>query len=344
MEEKDTLILDADSIAYKAAAANEAKSIIVKSKATGEEEVFDNRTKWRATLGADAQEEDYEITDHQEPRHIQYAQTLVRDMIRGYKNRAGIQNAEIYISGEGNFRDDIPLPARHIVTFGKYAGTASIGGKYKSNRDDNIRPVQLKALRAWMIEELGAIPVNGMEVDDMSSIRAYAGAKAKKKIVQVTEDKDALGCTGWLQNPAKDKEPRYISGFGELHREGKGVKGTGRLWFYYQALYGDSVDGYHGVDLAKIKADKEGWQLQFGEVAAYNILKDAKDDKQALKWLYDAYLSWYPEPVTYIAHDGKEYTKDACDILQMYIDCAHMRRWEDDRIDCRAMLTKAGVL
>lgn len=338
---EEAVILDADSIAYKAAAANEAKSVKLTHKTTGDVLEYDNRT---AAKKAGLDLEEYDVEDIQEPRHIQYAQTLVRDMIKNYKNKIGIQNAEIYISGDGNFRDDIPLPAKHVVTFGKYAGKATIGGRYKSNREDSIRPVQLKALRQWMIDELGAIVVNGQEVDDMSSIRAYAGAKAKVKIVQNTEDKDALGCTGWLYNPAKDTEPRYISGFGELHREKSGVKGTGRLWFYYQVLYGDSVDGYHGVDLAKIKADKEGWQLQFGEVAAYNILKDAPDDKTALKYVYDTYLSWYPEPVTYTAWDGKEYTKDACDIMQMYIDCAHMRRWEGDRIDCRAMLTKLGIL
>lgn len=340
----EVLILDADSIAYKAAAANEAKSVQITHKETKEVWTFDNRTTWRATLTPEDNEEDYIVEDQQDPRHITYAQTLVRDMIKGYKSKAKVQNAEIYISGDGNFRDEIPLPAAHVAMSGKYAGKSVYGGRYKSNRDDTIRPVQLKALRQWMINELGAIPVNGMEVDDMSSIRAYTGAKEKRKVVQVTEDKDALGCTGWLYNPAKDTEPRYISGFGELHRDKKGVKGTGRLWFYYQTLYGDAVDGYHGVDLAKIIADKQGWSLQFGEVAAYKLLVDCKDDRQALKAVYDVYKSWYPEPVTYTAHDGKEYTKDACDIMQMYVDCAHMRRWEDDRIDCRAMLTKVGVL
>jgi hypothetical protein len=138
-------------------------------------------------------------------------------------------------------------------------------------------------------------------------------------------------------------KPILIKGFGELHKEGKGIKGTGRLWLYYQALYGDSVDNYHGCDLWKIAQDKAGKSVMFGEVAAYNVLKDATNDKEALTALYNQYKSWYPEPVTYMAHDGVLHTKDAIEIMQMYFDCAHMRRWEDDRIDVAVMLDKLGV-
>lgn len=334
---REELIIDADSVSYKAAAANEVKSIIVKNRETGEEQKFPNRTKWKATL--EDSEENYEVEDVQDPRHIQYGKTLIKDMINGYKLRTGIKQATIYISGENNFRDSIPLPAAHTLPSG-----AVIAGRYKSNRDDNIRPVQLKELRTFMIEELGAIVVNGMEVDDMSSIRAYEGFKAGDKVVQVTEDKDALGCTGWLWNPAKDKEPRLIKGFGELHREGNDVKGTGRLWFYYQVLYGDSVDNYHGVDLAKIIADKAGKKLTFGKVGAYDVLKNCTTDAEALGAVYNKYLEWYPEPVEYVDHLGNQQVKSACEIMDMYVQCAHMRRWLDDSIDTQAMLSKVGVL
>lgn len=344
---EDVLIFDADSIAYKAAAANEAKSITTQHITNGTIEHWSNRTEFKAAVANGRYDsiEMYTITDVQDPRHSSYGKSLITEMIKGYHNRSGVSKGEIYIGGKDNFRDLIPLPMEHTVTVGKFAGTAKIGGKYKGKREDTIRPVQLKELRQWMITELGAIVVNGMEVDDKGSMRAYEGFKAKAgRVIQVTEDKDALQCSGWLWNPAKHAKPVYISGFGELHPEGKGIKGTGRLWLYYQALYGDAVDCYHGVSLAKIAADKAGKAITFGEQAAYKILKDCTTDKEALEAVYGQYKAWYPEPVTYMAHDGILYTKSALEIMQMYFDCAFMRRWEDDRIDVQVMLSKLGIV
>lgn len=348
----DILILDADSIAYKAAAANETKSIIA-TDPEGSQKVFKNRTELKADLAATENKFTYdmfEIRDTAEPRHSSYGQSLIREMIKGYHYRTGVVRGEIYIGGTDNFRDLIPLPMSHTVTIGKYAGSATLGGRYKGKRDDTPRPVQLKELRNWMIEELGAIVVNKQEVDDKGSIRAYEGWKASAgredapKIIQVTEDKDALQCSGWLFNPAKMTKPVLIQGFGELHREGKGVKGTGRLWLYFQSVYGDKVDCYHGSDLWKIDGDKQGIARQYGEMAAFDLLKDCKNDKEALSAVYGQYLTWYPEPVTYMAHDGIIYTKSALQIMDMYVECAFMRRWDGDKIDVEALLTKLGVI
>lgn len=342
----DELVFDADSIAYKAAAANEARSIKTIHIEKRIPEFWDNRTAFKKyLLTTDHTPDMYEIEDVQEPRHSSYGKSLIREMIKGYHNRTNVSKGVIYIGGTDNFRDLIPLPMEHTVTIGKFAGTAKLGGKYKGKREDTIRPVQLKELRSFMIQELGAIVVNGMEVDDMGSIRAYKGWKdSKGRIIQVTEDKDALQCSGYLWNPAKMPQPILIQGFGELHPEGKGVKGTGRLWLYYQSLYGDAVDCYHGSSLAKIAADKRGEAMQYGEQAAYKLLKDATNDKEALALVYGQYKAWYPEPVTYMAHDGIIYTKDALQIMQMYFDAAFMRRWEDDRIDVESLLSKLGVI
>jgi hypothetical protein len=341
------LILDADSIAYKAAAANESKSITTTHPVLGVEH-WDNRTKFRERLKSGTTTEDeYTIEDVQDPRHISYGQTLIKEMIKNTCQRAKVYKYEIYISGDNNFREVIPLPERYIQADGK----SSTGGQYKSNRDDTIRPVQLKALRQWMTDELGAIPVHDREVDDISSIRAYSGYQARlvdkeaPKIIQATGDKDALGCTGWLFNQDKMTEPQLIQGLGELHREGKGIKGTGRMFFYFQTLFGDKVDGYRPVDIADIAQQKAGGKkLQFGEVAAYNILKDLKSDKECWQAIYNTYKSWYPEPTVYTAWNGEEHTKDAVDIMQLYVDCAHMQRFKDDRIICRQVLTKLGIL
>jgi len=344
---EDILIFDADSIAYKAAAANETKSITTQHITKGTIEHWSNRTEFKKALEAGRYDslEMYTITDVQDPRHSSYGKSLIREMIKGYHNRTGVLKGEIYIGGKDNFRDLIPLPMEHLVTVGKYAGSALLGGRYKGKRDDTIRPVQLKELRQWMIDELGAIVVNGMEVDDKGSIRAYEGWKAKKgRVIQVTCDKDALQCSGYLFNPDKDTTPRLIQGYGEIHREGSGIKGTGRHWLYFQSLYGDKVDCYHGADLWKIQGDKAGIARQFGEVAAYNLLKDCKSDREAWQVLHDTYKMWYPEVQTYTDHTGVVQQKDHVEIMQLYVDCAFMRRWEDDRINCREVLTKYGIV
>lgn len=324
--DEDVLILDADSIAYKAAAANEARSITATHKQSGDVTAYDNVTAFRAVLKAQEKdvEEDYIITPVQEPRHVSYARSQAEETIKKYHRMTGVDKHEIYIGGADNFRDSIPLPTR-----------------YKGGRDNTIRPVQLKDVRYHMIQNLGAIVVEGQEVDDVGSIRAYEGWKANKgKVIQVTCDKDALQCNGWLLNPDKMASPVYIQGFGELHREGKGVKGTGRLWLYFQALWGDPVDDYSSADLYK----QEHPTYQFGAVGAYLLLKDCKTDAEAWKVLYTQYKTWYPNPLTYTDWSGDVQTKDAVEIMQMYFDCAFMRRWENDRIIVKDVLTKLGVL
>lgn len=341
----EVLVFDADSIAYKAAAANEEKSISTQHIEKGVIERWSNRTEFRAYIKDTNHTEDmYTITDVQEPKHVSYGKNLIREMIKGYHNRTGVKKGEIYIGGKDNFRDLIPLPMTHVATCGKWAGKSKLGGAYKENREDTIRPIQLKELRSYLVGELSAIVVNGIEVDDKQSMRSYEGFKTDKKIITVTCDKDALQCSGWLWNPDKMTKPVFISGFGELHEEGKGVKGTGRLWLYFQSLYGDPVDNYHGCDLWKIAQDKAGKSVTFGEKTAYKLLKDCSNDKEAWGVLYRQYSEWYPEPVTYMAHDGIIHVKDAVEVMQMYMDCAFMRRWEDDRVNCREVLSKYGII
>lgn len=343
---EDILIFDADSIAYKAAAANEDRSINTQHIEKGVIENWPNRTAFRDFIKETPHTEDmYTITDVQEARHSSYGKNLIREMIKGHQTRLGIKAHEIYIGGINNFRDAIPLPMTHVATCGKWAGKSKLGGAYKENREDSIRPVQLKELRKFMINELGAIVINDQEVDDKGSIRAYEGFKADNgRVIQVTEDKDALQCTGWLFNPQKMIKPVLIQGFGELHKEKKGVKGTGRLWLYFQALYGDSVDNYHACDLWKIQQDKAGKSVTFGEVAAYNVLKDCTNDKQAVTALYNQFKTWYPENVVYMDHTGQMQNKDAVEIMQLYFDCAFMRRWDNDRIIVADLLGKLGVV
>ncbi len=102
----DILIFDADSIAYKAAAANETrtiKSIHIEKRIP---EYWDNRTAFKKYLQTTDHTIDmYEIEDVQDARHSSYGMSLIREMIKGYHYRTGVKKSEIYIGGADNFRD-----------------------------------------------------------------------------------------------------------------------------------------------------------------------------------------------------------------------------------------------
>lgn len=321
----DVIIIDGDVIAYKAAAANETRSITATHNATEKVTEWDNRTAFRDFLKEHAlSEEDYTIADVQDPRHVSYGVSLVNQMIKRICDTARVKDYEILLSGKENFRDRIPLPKR-----------------YKSGRDDSIRPVQLRAIRQHLIDNHGAIIIEGEEADDAIAARMWTGYQAYEKagddrVIGATVDKDAYGTMGWLFNWDKMDKPILISGLGELHWEGKKIKGTGRKWFYAQATMGDPVDYYRPADLCK--------GAKFGDAACFKLYDQCTTDLECWQAMYGQYMKWYPQPVTYTAHDGVEYTKDAIDIMQMYVDCAHMRRFAGDRIDCRAVLTKLGVI
>ena len=344
MTEEVIGILDADSIAYKAAAANEVKSIKSKHITKGVIEEWKNRTEFKKYLATTDHTIDmYEITDHAEPKHISYAKSTVTSMIQKAQNHMRANRLEIYISGKDNFRDFILLPQVYVQN---NATQSTIGGRYKSNRDGTARPELLAALRQWMIDDLGAVVVDGMEVDDMSSIRAYEGSKAGQKVIQYTGDKDACGCHGWLQNPDKDDAPKFITGLGSIYKDEKSkVRGSGRMFLYYQILAGDKVDGYRPVDILDIKTQRAGGgKVQYGDIAALNTLKDCKTDKECWEAIYNQYKTWYAEPVTYIAYNDISYTKDAIEIMQLYVDCAFMKRWKEDRIDVTQVLKRLEII
>ncbi len=310
------LVIDGDLLAFKAAAVNEDRSISCFHPVTQEHRTARNRTEFKASLLGDYAE--WNITDVQEPKPIEYAHKIAREMIAGWLNRAEASTFEIVLSGPNNFRLDIPLPTR-----------------YKSNRDGGIRPLQLKPLKKWLEQEYNAVVTDGYEADDYLAMCAYAGEQSGKKIVQATIDKDARGYTSWLLELDGDGPVERIEGFGELVlKEGK-LKGKGQIWMLAQSLLGDKADGYRPADLSGQK---------FGDVACYNLLKDCTNVKEAMSAIYSQYFEWYSSPITYTTWDGKGCTKDAVGIWQMYFDAARMLRWPGDKIDLRKVLMNYGVV
>lgn len=320
IEKPNIVVIDGDIVAFKASAANTKRSVEAVHKETAEKVEFDTATKFKEWAGDT--KDDYEVTPKQSAGELKNAFHIINQMIENITKACGVDHYHVVVSGDENFRLQLPLPTQ-----------------YKDSRKESVRPPQLKDCKTYLINVHNAEVSDGVEADDVLVAYMTAGS------IQASIDKDANHGPGWLYNWDLMSEPQYIDGFGELKliekpkadgKVDKSVKGQGRIWLYYQMVFGDAVDCYKPCELAKVK---------FGEIGAYNLLKGCKSDKEALEAIAKQYQIWYPKPITYRAWNGEvQKDKTWLDIWQLYADCAFMRRWDGDRFDVKAVLTKLGVI
>jgi hypothetical protein len=320
---KGIAIIDGDILAYRSAAANTRRFVTAIHNETLEEHEFPTATAFKEWAGSKADK--YSLTPGQEADSLGLAIGNMKRSIESITKGAKCDSYHIVVSGKDNFRLNLPLPTR-----------------YKSNRDDAMRPPQLGDCKDYLVNKLGAEVSRGVEADDVLCSYAYQGYKEGNYVVQCSIDKDAHHGPWWLYDWTTMKEPKLIEGFGDIElvvytsgvNTSKVVKGFGRKFLYCQMVLGDPVDGYKPSEIAKAR---------FGAAGAYKLLKNAKNDKEALEAIVKQYKSWYPSELAYEAWDGAKYTTDWLNILQMYADCAFMRRWEGDRLDVKKTLDKLGV-
>jgi len=98
---------------------------------------------------------------------------------------------------------------------------------YKGNRASMKRPLVLKPVREWMLQEKGARVMPGLEGDDVMGILSTS----MENTIIVSIDKDMKTIPGFL-----------IHG-GELQQISEQ---EADYWHLYQTLIGDTVDGYSG--------------------------------------------------------------------------------------------------
>lgn len=135
--------------------------------------------------------------------------------------RLNCDDFKAYITGKGNFRNDIAVTA-----------------PYKGNRKDMKRPKHYEAIRKHLVD-LGATQVEGMEADDAIAIEATANGGF---IVSIDKDLDQI--SGHHYNFVK-------------HEEYFVTEEQGLLNFYKQILTGDRVDNIMGIKgIGPVKADK----------------------------------------------------------------------------------------
>ena len=331
MTGKGLVVIDGDILAYRCSSAIEKRTVEATHKETLEVVTFDTATAFKEWAGDE--KDDYTLEPKQEAEPVEHALHAMKQTIARIVENAKCSSYHIVVSGPTNFRLDLPLPTR-----------------YKDCRKETQKPVHLKACKEYLIAQHNAEVSDGVEADDVLVGYAVQGYKDKEYVVQASLDKDAKHGPGWLFDWSTMNEPELIEGYGELtctiretaRKKANGdpvtekvIKGKGRAFLWFQLVFGDAVDSYKPCELAKVK---------FGEVGAYELLKDAKNDKEALEAIIAQYKIWYPEPVTYRAWDDTLHTKDWLEIMQMYADCAFMQRWEGDRLVVKNLLDRLGIV
>jgi 5'-3' exonuclease len=181
----------------------------------------------------------------------------------------GTQPPIIYLTGKNNFRERIAKRR-----------------EYKKGRPED-KPFHYYNIKGYLIQEYGAIVVDGMEADDALCINqeaALSNSEADDTII-CSRDKDLKQCRGyhfsWECGKQPSIGPLYVEGYGSLElKNSKKLTGTGHVWFFAQCLMGDTTDTIPGIK-------------GYGPVKTYNLLKDASSYREGQQVVIDCYKEAY---------------------------------------------------
>lgn len=204
--------------------------------------------------------------------------------------------------------------------------------KYKGNREHMKKPLQLDEVTHYLNRKFNAKIVTGLEVDDQCVIDTYNDPNSF--ILGI--DKDYYGAGTRFFNANRPEEGIVdCSGFGYLREDGKKIRGTGRMFKYFQILSQDDSDNY----AANCMSDKK-----WADKSAYKALKDCSNDQEAFVALKESFQLLYPEPKIVTGWRGNEIEIDWLYVLQECWNMAHMKRFENDNVDVKSVLKKYGII
>lgn len=305
------LLFDMDLIAYRSAAAAEQRSIKVIHKASSRVKEFKTRTEFKEFLSEknfEYKEDDYEIQDVQVCEPETHAYQIVKTQVNSIAQELESDFNECYVGGKHNFRVTLDLPKL-----------------YKGNRKDMLRPLLLDKVKDYALSKYVGGLIEGYEVDDHVVVRFHELAQAGHDPVIISLDKDCKGCVGTRYFNWTEDRPKIVDvpafGYLNYNKEKKKVEGIGLNFYCYQLLKGDSSDNYSPSDLH---------EQRFGDVSVVNLLKDCKTVNELFTCTENKFKEWFPEPFTYSTYSGKEVTKDYKQIIDLYHQCAYMKRKVND--------------
>ena len=182
---------------------------------------------------------------------------LVRGVDQAYPD-CFVDQWKFYLTGGNNYRFDIAKTA-----------------VYKGNRVAP-KPQHLPALRKHLVDEWGAVVIEGSEADD--AVATHATELGYNNSIITSVDKDLDQIPGWHYNFVKDIA-YHITPEEGMYR------------FYKQILTGDSADNIIGLKgIGPVKADKILDECDT-EVKLYNACVQAYDGNEE-RVLENARLLW----------------------------------------------------
>ena len=228
--------------------------------------------------------------------------------IRGIIRKTKAHTYQLYLTGEGNFREDIAITAAYK------------GGRKKD------KPTHYKSSRDFMVKCWGAIVVDGMEADDAITIYATQN----KDCVIASIDKDLKQVGGWHYRWSvgeRKANMEYISQLGYLRlNEERKLEFGGDKGLYAQMIIGDKVDNIIGL---KGK----------GDVSAYEALKDCENEEELKEKVFELYKEEFGKEYLFRFSENfqllymlREEGKTALDALTTEIKVAPLSEEEREKV------------
>jgi hypothetical protein len=362
-------MLDADTMIYQAASNTENKYILVEHKDDSSVVVelkgsreFKGQTKlisevsWLGVENAKRaiqklplwEVDDFTITNKAKLKYdskeeaMRQAKISINTKLKNIRQQFGIENITLVIGEGDNFRHKLPLCK-----------------PYKGNRKDTARPIILKSLREWVLDNLSALEAQpradgeAIEADDLVEYYGRDGYVSYRKTgifshVVLASDKDASGHAKLLINPdthsgegnplrVKYKYPnamlieasdRSVGGVDLIVGSNKKeIKGYGLKWLIYQGILGeDSADNYSCIKHL-------GRKFNYGEVSAYEDLLPLTTATEVVQKAVDVLTGLLPYGVQYTTHDGIELDVDTMTYMNTYFTVAYMLKSAKDDMD-----------
>lgn len=294
--------------------------------------------------------EDFDIEEKQklkydEERAMEQAKILHFKKVKQIKQQFGLSKVVIQLGEGDNFR--MKLPTCRL---------------YKDGRSNFKRPLLLKKLRKWLVEDQKAIMAKPrkdgemIECDDHIEIAKSEGYRHYRKYgwfnkIAISSDKDSMNSAGMVINPdlhsgennplkGKFKFPQMMlieatdrcAGDVELVTSSgrPELKGYGFKFLLAQAaLNNDMADNYDALGHLK----DSGYNMNFGTQSAYKVLKPCKTVEESLQKTIDTFADLLPNGVEYKDHTGEEHDVDTITYMNTYFLVAYMSRSLDDQMD-----------
>ncbi len=181
--------------------------------------------------------------------------TKVDELVSNITTFCGAENARIFLTGPGNFREEIPSE-----------------DVYKGNRDKSKRPTHYQAIRDYLVEKHKAEVICGYEADDA------LGVNQTENTVIATVDKDLQQIPGKHLNFYRSPDLWELKDVTEEEAA---------KFFWVQVLCGDLQDNVKGIKgIGKVKAAKllEGLNVSEYKEAVVNKYLEVYGDQGLIEF------------------------------------------------------------